>query len=284
MAFARTKFGIEYNPNPLKESEAFPWAAAIGIALVLCLAVYTAVRIKRAFAGEGIEGTGNQELGASCAKATEDKTEVETGNGESLTPKPETREPRPETLNLHSSRPARVRLLLDKLAKAEEMRDTEMAIDTIEQIRAMPGAPAADLDDKLARRLGTLNLRKLFRNKSREWTKEITIKRGDTLERISREHGATAASTIKLNDGITKVKPGDKILVMHLPRFNLVMHSAAKYADLFFQGKFFKRYYLREQGTGNGEQGTALDAFSDSDRAELEMLLPPSATILQSEF
>lgn len=279
MAFARTKFGIEYNPRPLKESEAFPWAAAIGIALTLCLAVYTAVRVKRAFAGESREPENRR------APRTEMSA---VRSPQAAQPAPQTPRLEPRDSNLHSSRPVRVRLLLDKLAKAEEMRDTEMAIDTIEQLRAMPGAPAADLDDKLARRLGTLNLRKLFREKSRQWTKELTVKRGDTLERISREHGATAASTSKLNGGVTTVEPGDKLLVMHLPRFNLVIHSAAKYADLFFQGKFFKRYYLPDSNANTAPKSDARDSdlqlFSNPDREELKMLLPPSATIMQAEF
>ena len=116
--------------------------------------------------------------------------------------------------------------------------------------------------------------------------KEVEVKRGDSLARIARENGATIASTRKLNGGADAVlRPGDKVLVMKHPRFNLVVHGKSQYADLFFMGKFFKRYYL-EAETGVKASDWRLKGlpFKAADREELETLLPASATVLVPEF
>lgn len=276
MAFARAKFGIEYNPRRPEGDETFPWAVAIVSLLVLFLVSYTAVRISRALSGDGNP--------AENIEQAADGGDEEPGEVAVAAARPQPPAPVAMPATPGAKRPAKARTLLDKLAKAEEMRDIEMAIDTIEQLRNLPGEPVADLDDKLARRLGTLNLRKLYTLKSRQWVTEVTARRGDNMARIAREHGATLASTVKLNGG-DSVKAGAKILVMDHPQFRLVIHSAPRYADLFFMGKFFKRYYL-EPGTVDNASVPALKSipFKSADREELETLLPASTVILVSEI
>lgn len=269
MAFARAKFGLEYNPHPLPEGDDFPWLTVLAAVAVLSTASLVARRTLHRSEEEPVTAPPTAAVEPAAAP---DAAPAPASASSSLP-------------NLEK-RPAMVKNLLAKLEGAEARRDTEMAIDTIERLRALPGSPAADLDDSLARRLGTLNLRKLFKLKSREWTKEVTVRRGDNLERISRENGATAASTRKLN-GLAgdELRIGDKVLVMNHPRFNLVIHAGGKYADLFFMGKFFKRYYLTGAvETDESDYRLKAVPLKPGDREELALLLPPGATVLIAEF
>lgn len=276
MAFARTKFGIEYNLRPADDDESFPWAVVLSAVFVLTAISFTVVKIRsRMAAGEATPPAGERQAPAEASRAEEPSPPAA---GPRIAP-----EPLPAGIE---GRPAQVKNLLARLEAAESRRDVEMAIDTIERLRSLPGGAAADLDDRLARRLGALNLKKLYTLKSREWVKEVAVKRGDSLERISREHGATTASSRKLNGGDAgQLQIGQKVLVMKHPRFNLVVHGKPRYADLFFMGKFFKRYYL-EAAPSIGKADFRLQGIplKPADREELKTLLPASTTVLVSEF
>ena len=155
---------------------------------------------------------------------------------------------------------------------------------------------AADLDDPLARRLGTLNIRRLFLAPTSPWTTAVTVKRGDSASRIAREHGSTLASLVKLNGGgIDRLNIGATLKVLNHPRFSLAVRRAPRTADLSLNGKFFKRYYLTAPVSGRvgvyetpdvlrrlfSEQGISLKA---ADRAELETLLPKGTPVQVAEF
>ena len=82
---------------------------------------------------------------------------------------------------------------------------------------------------------------------------------------------------------------------MDHPRFTIVVHRAAKYADLTLKGKFFKRYDIIapvRAEEGNYETPAKLKAFlaekgialSPADRAELDMLVPAKSSLLVSEL
>ena len=172
-----------------------------------------------------------------------------------------------------------------------------MAVTTIETIRALPGSPAADLDDSLARRLGALNIRRLFDLRNAQWVKTVTVGRGDSASRIAAENGSTLASFALLNGGnVDRVVLGRKMYVLNHPRFGLVIHRRTRTADLSLNGKFFKRYDL--QGDVNIRDGayeipgqqrrlfwTGIGAvFSSDDRTELDQLLPSGAPVLVSEM
>ena len=83
--------------------------------------------------------------------------------------------------------------------------------------------------------------------------------------------------------------------VMSHPRFNLVIHRRTRTADLSLNGKFFKRYYIPGEVSGN--EGTyVLPAnpktfwrslgveFNVADRAEIEMLMPVNASVIIAEL
>ena len=269
MAFSRTSaFGIEYNPRANRNDESFPWLVVLSSVFIVVLIAFIIHKVR----------THNLELAPEPAVASAHSEPLATNSA-----------PARVTVNYDGDthgRPAVVKTLLDRLATAEANKDVEMAIDTIERLRALPGSPVGDLDDKFARRLGALNYKKLFTLKARQWVKEVTVRRRDNAARIARENGATYASTLKLNGGnLETIRPGDKLLVMNHPRFNLVVHAKLKYAELFLQGKFFKRYYLTEETTVKTANASLNGIpFNSRDREEIISLLPSESTVLISEF
>ena len=279
MSLARGKFGIEYNPKQMEpESSGFGWiAVVVAFAALISLAV---VVVKRVRSGEPLPET--LEIPATTIPRVVPVTNE--------APQAVVRD------TGFSRRPTKVRNLLMRLEEAEKSHDIEMAVTTIESIRSQPGSPAADIDDALARRLGTLNLRRLFEVRSAQWVKVVTVGRGDSASRIAAENGSTLASLARLNGGnVDRIRVGAKLYVMDHPRFNLVLRRRTRIADLSLNGKFFKRYDLpgevrAKEGAYEVPERRKLlwdrlgSAFKADDRAELEMLLPTGASVLVSEL
>ena len=278
MSLARGKFGIEYNPKKMEpESSGFGWIVVlVAFAALISLAMVIVKRVRNA---EPVPET--LEIAAAAPR-----TESVTNEA----PQAVVRD------TGFSRRPAKVRNLLMRLEEAEKAHDIEMAVTTIESIRSLPGSPAADIDDALARRLGTLNLRRLFEVRSAQWVKTVTVGRGDSASRIAVENGSTLASLTRLNGGeVDRIRVGAKLYVMDHPRFNLVLHRRTRIADLSLNGKFFKRYDLpgevrAKEGAYEVPERRKLlwdrlgVAFRKDDCAELEMLLPTGAPVLVSEL
>jgi hypothetical protein len=285
VAHIRGNFGIEYNPRQReRDSSGLGWVFALVAIVALVSLAWTLV------------GRFRSRPDVQVAPPPSPPAEVREP---APAPKP-VEEPVSPVAHADSGalakRPVKVRNLLMRLEEAERRKDVEMAVSTIEQLRSLPGSPAADLDNVLARRLGDLNMKWLFVLKNAQWVKEVTVKRGDNASRIAAENGSTLASLSKLNGGnVERVLLGTKIRVMNHPRFNLVVHRRSRTADLQLNGKFFKRYDLAAPVSGDdgayeipsrirpfwAERGIS---FSMRDRAELEMLLPAGASVLVSEF
>ncbi len=283
MSFERGKFGIEY--NPVKPDADRPWLLWAFVLVFLAAIVSLGVTMTRRVRTSRTERTVAEAfVGQESAQPLQAKKPIDL--------------PPPPKLDVTemARRPAKVRNLLMKLEEAEKDRDVELAISTIEQIRTLPGTPAADLDDKLARRLGVLNIRRLFVLKSGQWVADVVVKRGDSASRIARERGSTLASLQRLNDvDVNKVFVGQTLKVLNHPRFNLVVHRRTRIADLSLNGKFFKRYYLTAPVTGGEgtyetpdrlrtflvEKGIVLPV---ADRSELEILLPSGTSAIISEL
>ena len=287
MSLARGKFGIEYNPKKLEpESSGFGWIVLIAFAALISLTVVIVKRIRSAEQlQEGVEiATAESPIRSAAADVPQKQVETNEVTGTVVRD------------TEFSRRPTKVKNLLMRLNEAEKGRDVEMAISTIESIRSLPGSPAADLDDALARRLGTLNIRRLFELRSAQWVKTVGIRRGDSASRIAVENGSTLASLARLNGGnVDRIILGAKLYVMDHPRFNLVLPRRTRIADLSLNGKFFKRYDL--QGEVKARDGAYEiperrkgfwevfgPAFLKSDRSELDMLMPSGASLLVSEL
>ena len=285
MSLARGKFGIEYDPRKLEpESSGFGWVVVI-VAFAALISL-TFVVVKRIRGDESIPVP--QEMTAETRPSAGGHRETKAAaTNEDV------------SVSFHDAaafahRPLKLRNLLMRLEEAEKRGDVEMAVGTIESIRSLPGSPAADLDDALARRLGTLNIRRLFGLRCAQWVKTVEVRRGDSASRIATENGSTLASLARLNGGnVDRIILGSKLYVMDHPRFNLVLHRRTRIADLSLNGKFFKRYDL--QGSVRIRDGAYeiperrrgfWDAFSPvfqkGDRLELDMLLPTGASILVS--
>lgn len=198
-----------------------------------------------------------------------------------------------------SLRTPRVHTLLQRLADAERLGQLAIAVDTIEKLRGQPSV--ADLDDRLARRLGDLNIRRLFSGEPVPWVAETTVRRGQTIHRIAREHGTTVAAVRQLNglsdDETPKV--GRKLRVLQFPRVALVVHKQTRCADLMLGDKLFKRYYVSAGSrcrpgaypiTGKADEGprsrfSSLDIrIAPVDMKELDMFLAPGSSLTVSEM
>jgi LysM repeat protein len=190
-------------------------------------------------------------------------------------------------------------MLLERLADSERLGKLAIAVDTIEQLRMRPAM--ADLDDKLSRRLGELNIRRLMSGEATPWTAETTVRRGQTVHRIARNHGTTVAAVRTLNNlkAVEEPEAGRKLRVLEFPRAALVIHKSTRHADLTLNGKLFKRYYV---SIGKGTPAGAFPITSRSDEGprsrfqtlgikltptdmkELDMFLAPGSSLVVSEM
>lgn len=272
MAYTRGSFGIEYRPE--EPSEETPWLLwAVGVVVVVAI-VCAGYRRLVGWLGE---------------KPPEKPRVVETNTvAAAVVPAPD--------LTVRGKRPRQVDNLLMRLDRAIATTNVALQVSTIEQIRSLPGAPAADLDDDLARMLGPLKLHMLFGKGMRnEWVKTIEVKLGNSASRIAAEYGTTVKCLEKLNGGISALKAGQLLKVMNHPQFRLSVYRKTGIADLFLDGRFFKRYYLLGEVTGEDgsytfssntralfkEKGVKLVV---KDMAELEMLLPKGANMTIADF
>lgn len=282
MSLARGPFGIEYNPRQRKnESSGLGWLFVLVAAVALVSLIVTWVSKYRA-------GRGEAAVGPDVAAAVE--------TGEPSGPEPVIPEEQAVVASAVEKRPHQLQVLLMRREKAVEVGDIEMEATTIESIRSLPGSPAADLDDGLARRLGKLNIARLFVKRNARWVKQITVKRGDSASRIAHENGSTLASFMRLNGGsVDTVYIGQRLYVMNHPHFQLVVHRRSRMADLMLADRFFKRYYLTGEVTaaaGHHELSGSFRSFlktcplelSAADRAELDLLLPSGTPVLVSEL
>ena len=296
MSIARGKFGIEYFPHPQnEESKGAGWIVVVVALAATALLVSAGVRRLLAPSDDPPEEDTPAQI-ASQGEMPTAPTPAATTNTPAQTTAPIVSEVPPLPRGAERNRPHSAQILLLKLEKAMGANDVELAVSTIEQLRALPGEAVADLDDKLARQLGELNVRRLFVARNRQWVRQAEVRPGDSATRIARESGSTLASLLKLNalPSADKLKVGQKLYVMDHPKFTFVVHRAAKYADLSLKGKFFKRYDLKGPvgaAEGNYETPARLRAFfnekgitlSQEDRAELEVLLPEKTPVLVSE-
>lgn len=281
MALARGKYGIEYNPVSTDRNSG---SGGTGWLVVLALAAaavsFTAVTVRkfrsRPAAGPQPPAAAAQENSRETAPAVKPAIAL---SDDQL-----------------ARRSGTLRSLLLRLNSATNL---EMQISTIERIRALPGEPAADLDDELVRRLGDLNLDWLYRHANPQWVREVEVRRGDTAARIAAEHGSTLASMQRLNgwDNPDWLRVGERVKVMHHPRWRFVSRKAPATAELWLNGKLFKRYYLKHEPDGKlprGEYRTGASfrefcrradlAFAAGDAAEIAALLPAGTPAQIAEY
>lgn len=276
MSYQRGRFGIEYRPeDPAEETPWLLWA--IGVAVVVVF-------------GYGLNAGYNWLLRWLDEKPTEE-TQIAASTNTVVVPVI----PKPD-LTISGPRPRQVDNLRMRLDRAIATTNIALQVATIEQIRSLPGSPAADFDDDLARMLGPLKLHMLFGPGMRnEWVKTITVKLGNSASRIASEYGTTVKCLEKLNGDVSSLTAGQPLKVMDHPQFRLSVYRKTGIADLYLDGRFFKRYYLAGEVTGADgsyiftantrallkDKGVRLVA---KDIAELEMLIPKGANMTIADF
>lgn len=283
-----TKYGIEYKPKSHQDSGGFGWVVVLVIVLSLISLVMVRYHRYLTPGGEDVLPVLADEFPSEAAPTSSVEV-VEEDSRDPVVP------PAGAEVQIER-RPTEVVNLLMKLDEAMRLKDIELQVSAIERLRSLPGSPAADLDDRLARLLGRLNKHRLFENKNPKWVKKAKVSRRDTASSIAAENGCTMAAFVKLNGKkVEKLKKGDEVYVLNQPRCQLVVHRRAGYADLLMKGKFFKRYDLKSADksadgmheypvSGNGFWKKVGLGFEPDDIKELEMLLTKGSPVLVSEL
>ena len=293
MAYRTGKYGIVWD-EPTEEPETHWFRLAVGTLVLIGLISLSVSLFSRLRAGRD-RGPDEQGAPPSVTAATAITNASASAATAAANPSaPVATATDRVRFTAFGDRPPKVRNLLLRLEAAERQHDLEMAVSTIESIRSLPGNPAADLDNALARRLGTLNLKRLFERHSAQWVRKLTVGRGDSAARIARENGCTVASLARLNGDVSKLAAGRELLVLNHPRFTLAVYRLSRTADLSLNGKFFKRYYLAAVADGNTGHFTKSEGaafwsrhgitLKPDDRDELEMLLPRGTGVTIAEF
>lgn len=311
MAYARNRFRsvgpdghvlgsvIEYDANRAKDpSGGWKWAVLTVLLIAVAISLVSArfvSRGRRPVASPDVQSPVAAPLAPPPAVST---NAVKREPAPPPKPSPAAKEAESWAENA-SVRPPRERTLLQRLADAERLGKLAIAVDTIEQLRARPSM--ADLDDRLARRLGSLNVKRLFSGEPVPWVSETTVRRGQTVHRIAREHGTTVAAVRRLNGLDPHEEPavGRRLRVLEFPKATFVVHKQTRYADLTLNGKLFKRYYVstgKETAPGaypitsRAEEGprsrfAALGIrVAPQDMLELDMFLAPGSTLTVSDM
>ena len=203
-----------------------------------------------------------------------------------------------EWLEESQTRSTTDRNLLERLSTAVREKKTSLEIDSLEKL--CQRATLADIKDPLLRRLGELNMKLFLSKEPSRWTTDVTVKRGDSLKRIAREHGTTLAAVRTLNNmnGTDRIAVGDKLRVPEFPAAVLEVHKSLKLADLTLKGKFFKRYAVktdpvktrvappypisREAGPRTRFAELKI-SMSPDDLLEMDMLLAPGSSLVVTE-
>lgn len=313
MSFSRGKFGIEYTRRrPDEKSGGLRWLLAlIGIFLVVSFIItHLLSRQKPARIEPEDRPPPEPAVAAAQPAATPPAAPAPVPRAATVAPPrqpphqpqsapdPKATRDAAKLLDNVRQRPAAERVLLEKLAVAERQGDVVVAIDTIKRLCAQPAV--ADLHPRLWERLGQLNMQLLFSERSSPWTARVTIKRGDSRDRLARDNHTTSAVLDRLNPDTNwkNIRPGDVIRVLQNPRAVLVIHKRLGFADLSLKGAFFHRYSFtggsraaagvypvsREPGkTAHAYLRDLGVTFSQKDRTDLEMFLAPESSITVSD-
>lgn len=313
MSFSRGKYGVEYTRRrPDEKSGGLRWLLVfIGILLVVSFILTRLLSRQRPTRIEPESRPTSEPVtvppppAAVPATASTPAPHVTTATTPPRPPHQPQPAPDPKAtrdaaklLDNVRQRPATERVLLERLAAAERQGDVVVAIDTIKRLCAHPAV--ADLHPRLWERLGQLNMQLLLSERSSPWTARVTVKRGDSRDRLARDNHTTSAALDRLNPNTNwkSIQPGDTIRILQNPRAVLVIHKGLGFADLSLKGVFFHRYsftggsratagvYPVSRDPGKTAHAYLRDlgvVFSPTDRADLEMFLAPESSITVSD-
>ncbi len=334
MAFSRGKYGVEYHRHVSGEPHLLRWVL-LGVALLAVVSFFIARSRRKpgppvlppetpAASSDVVDSRPARpetDLGPFAARGGEDDASARwTGNGGGGG----RGRPQPRHLPVAVSQDGRAgaanrsagnAAFADKVegwiasrswAKAERellaiLRDSERhgnvqgARNAIEKL--MYHHPSVeDLKDELVRRFGDLNTQLLFSGTNTPWTATVTVKRGDTLQRIAMEHRTTLEALQRLNPmkDPNRLALGQKLRVLNFPDSDLIVHKQLQFAELLLKKRIFKRYYVtvrddvepgaypvsNETGSRASDRIRSLiRQMTPSDRDELRLFLAPGSRI-----
>lgn len=317
MSFSRGKYGVEYTlRRPEEKSGGLRWLLVLVGVLLVASFILTRLLSRQkparidaesrppstsAEPAGGMDRVATAPVGAPSAPAP--RLPVTAPAPKPLrppqpAPDPQATRDATKLLDTAHQRPAAERVLLEKLAAAERQGEIVVAIDTIKRLCDRPAV--ADLHPRLWERLGQLNMQLLLSDRSSPWTARVTVKRGDSRDRLARDNHTTSAALDRLNPNTnwTSIRPGNVIRVLQNPRAVLVIHKGLGFADLSLKGAFFHRYSFTGGARATAgvypvsrEPGKTAHAylrdlgviFSPKDRSDLEMFLAPESSINVSD-
>ena len=318
MAYARGRYGIEYTPRPSPGSEGHPlrWLLT-GLTMMVAIALFVAHSRRKPGPPVIV-----RDVPAAPVAVTDVKSPVAVpappSHAVEKTP-PRAAPSQPAKEAVRSSPPvtprprresafaARVdgwiasrtwskdeQELLILLRDAERQGNLQGTRGAIERLLYRPAAE--DLKDPLVRHLGDLNTQLLFSGTNTPWTATVTVKGGDTLQRIAANHRTTLEALLKLNriKDPNRLALGQALRVLNFPDADLVIHKQLQFAELLLKKRIFKRYYVtvrKDAETGaypvSNEMGSRaadrlrslLQQIAPADRDELRLFLAPGSRI-----
>ena len=315
MAYARGIYGIEYTPRPSRGNEGHPlrWLL-LGVAVMVAVAL-VAARSRRK---PGPPVIARDALEALVAKADvrpggstpAQQAPVSARTPSSAVPARAANEPvrsAPDKLRRESAFAAKVDGWIASRTWSKDEQELLILLRDAERQGSLPGArgaierllyrPAAeDLKDPLIRHYGDLNTQLLFSGTNTPWTATVTVKSGDTLQRIAANHRTTLEALMRLNriKDPNRLALGQKLRVLNFPDADLVIHKQLQFAELLLKKRVFKRYYVtvrkdaetgaypvaNEMGARAADRLRALlQQIAPADRDELRLFLAPGSRI-----
>ena len=316
MAYARGIYGVEYTPQPSRGNEGHPlrWLL-IGLVVMVGVALFVAHSRRKPGPPVIVRdvppalATMDEKPPAAViaprATSAEAHPRIEPAPAAKKTVSPEPRPaPRPHRDSAFAKKvdgwiASRTwskdeQELLILLRDAERQGNLQGARGAIERLLYRPAAE--DLKDHLIRHFGDLNTQLLFSGTNTPWTATVSVKSGDTLQRIAANHRTTLEALLKLNKikDPNKLALGQKLRVLNFPDADLVIHKQLQFAELLLKKRVFKRYYVtvrKDAATGAypvtneiGSRATdrlraLLQQAAPVDRDELRFFLAPGSRI-----
>ena len=315
MAYARGRYGVEYTPRPSPGSEGHPFRWLLfGVVVLVAVSFFVArnrrkpgppVLVRNVPAVVVPEGKPSAVRPAPVSVPEPSPPRAKTpppAQKPAQDAPPAARKPPSESSftakvdGWIASRtwPKNEQELLILLRDAERQGNLQGARGAIERLLYRPSVE--DIKDPLIRHFGDLNMQLLFSGTNTPWTATVTVKRGDTLQRIAANHRTTLEALQKLNPlkDPNRLALGQTLRVLNFPDADLVVHKQLQFAELLLKKRIFKRYYVtvrkdaapgaypveNEKGSRAADRLRALlQQIAPVDRDELRLFLAPGSRI-----
>ena len=226
MALNKGQFGIQYDPYDRRP--AWPWFVAFCIVIAALVLIFVVVRKKgRQIADKQAVATAVENVETAAARGRDAPLAT------APPPLPATSSVMPESLRVQFAAAERAA----QEANYQEARKLWLAVF---QDPLLPNDARAKVEQQLA----TVTLPLLSTAAPMPGKINYTIKSGDAIAKIARNHGMTQEMVMKIN-GITdpaRINVGHKLVVLDKPAFSVRVEREAGSVALFWDKGFVKRW------------------------------------------